>query len=320
MKREIKSINERFKIEDNCLKNKLILSKKIQYEISKTYILLINLNTCITEIAKILINKGFNIYLYDKEKISEKDITNNILLEKEDLGKSRLNIIYNKLIPLNATVSIHIVSNFNNLRDLKYVILGFKDYNTLRNYEEYFTRRNIYFYCINNSGILGFYYNNLSISSKNGDKIVIVDNNLFLKKSEKFFNDLKTNKKKPDKFILAIYLLELYFRKNVNKKDLIAEVKNDFLNFDKFSQKITFFEKYFSKIGCEYIFKDIEIMTFVKKFIVNFNKEFNPLSSLISEKVTNEIYNYITKKSIPKIGIITYDSDVESFDYNNFLD
>ena len=145
MKREIKSINERFKIEDNCLKNKLILSKKIQYEISKTYILLINLNTCITEIAKILINKGFNIYLYDKEKISEKDITNNILLEKEELGKSRLNIIYNKLIPLNATVSIHIVSNFNNLRDLKYVILGFKDYNTLCNYEEYFTRRNIFF-------------------------------------------------------------------------------------------------------------------------------------------------------------------------------
>ena len=304
----------------NSLKMKVMLPKKIQNQISSTRILLINLNSCITEIAKILINKGFNIYLYDKEKVTEKDIINNILIEKNDLGKSRLKTIYNKLITLTATVSINMVSDFNNLRDLKIVILGFRDYLTLCNYEEYFTRKNIYFYCINNSGILGFYYNNLLITYKNGEKNISVDNNLFLKKSEKFLHNLKIKKNKPDKFILSIFMLELYFRKNVNKKDLIKEMNNDYNNDDQFAKKMAFFEKYFSKIECEYIYKDNEIMSLLKKYIINFNNEFNPLCSMISENVTNEIYEYITKKKLPKVGFVTYDSDANEFDYTNFLE
>ena len=65
--------------ENEQLKEKIMLPKPIQQKISSTRILLINLNSCITEIAKIFINKGFNIYLYDTEKVSQKDVNNNFI-------------------------------------------------------------------------------------------------------------------------------------------------------------------------------------------------------------------------------------------------
>ncbi len=302
------------------LKEKAMLPKKIQQRISSTRILLINLNSCITEIAKILINKGFNIYLYDKEKVSQKDINNNFFLEKNDLGKSRLKAIYEKLVTLSATVSITMVNDFNNLRDLKITIAGFTDYNSLCTYEEFFTRKNIFFYSINNSGILGFYYNNLFINSRHGDKFADIDNMLFLKKSDKLLNDMKVNKTKPDKFHLSIFLLELYYRKNVDVKDIPKVMKEEYMNDYKFHKKMSFFEQYFRKIECEYIFRDKEIMSLLRRYIVNFNKEFNPICSMLSEIVCNEIYDYVIGKSLPRVGLITYDSENEIFDYNNLLE
>ena len=58
---------------------------------------------------------------------------------------------------------------------------------------------------------------------------------LFLKKSDKLLTDMKVNKTKPDKFHLSIFLLELYYRKNVNRKDLKkqTEEENSPENFKK---------------------------------------------------------------------------------------
>ena len=41
---------------------------------------------------------------------------------------------------------------------------------------------------------------------------------------------------------------------------------------------------------------------------------------MICENVTNDIYEYITKKKLPKVGFVTYDSDANVFDYTNFLE
>ena len=306
--------------ENEQLKEKIMLPKPIQQKISSTRILLINLNSCITEIAKILINKGFNIYLYDTEKVSQKDVNNNFFLEQTDLGKPRLKAVYEKLVTLSATVSITMVNDFNNLRDLKIAIAGFTDYNSLCIYEEFFTRKNIFFYSINNSGILGFYYNNLFINSRHGDKFADIDTMLFLKKSDKLLNDMKVNKTKPDKFLLAIFLLELYYRKNVDVKDIPKVMKEEYMNNYKFHKKLAFFEQYFRKIECEYIFEDKEIMSLIRRYIVNFNKEFNPICTMLSEIVSNEIYENVIGKKLPRCGIVTYDSENEIFDYNNLLE
>ena len=61
-------------------------------------------------------------------------------------------------------------------------------------------------------------------------------------------------------------------------------------------------------------------MSLLRRYIVNFNKEFNPICSMLSEIVCNEIYDYVIGKSLPRVGLITYDSENEIFDYNNLLE
>ena len=72
----IKNINKNdpnLKTNINNIKNYHIsmLSKQKQLSLNKNKILLINLTSSITEIARLFILGGFNIYLYDKEIINE---------------------------------------------------------------------------------------------------------------------------------------------------------------------------------------------------------------------------------------------------------
>lgn len=141
-----------------------------QSNLSKTKVLLMNLNTTMTELAKSLIYKGIHLYLYDsdaygnKSKITKKDVTNNYYLKKEDINKERIQVLYQQLIPLNISVSITILDDINNvslIRGLTIACVGFSTFKSMSYYEDYFTRKGIVFYCINNSGIFGFFYNNL---------------------------------------------------------------------------------------------------------------------------------------------------------------
>lgn len=148
--------------------------KKYQAKFSETYVLIMNLSTIMTELTKSLIYKGINIYLHDNDangnrrKITREDVTNNYYLKKEDIHKDRVQVLLQQLVPLNISVSITILDDINNIsqiRGLTIACVGFTTFKTMCYYEEYFTRKNIVFYCINNSGIYGFFYNNLKETS-----------------------------------------------------------------------------------------------------------------------------------------------------------
>ena len=167
-----------------------IIPKEYQSKITLSKILLVNLNATITELAKKLILKGFNIYLYDKGYITEKDITTNFYLNESDLGKERAKTILERLNHLSAVVSISIIEEISIAKDIKFACVGFRNFTELANYEEYFTRKEVIYYCINTSGIYGFYYNNIKVK-RNGD--VIIDPISFVKKSEAFLSNIKNN-------------------------------------------------------------------------------------------------------------------------------
>ena len=115
-----------------------MLSKQKQLQLNKNKILLINLTSCVTELARLLILAGFNIYLYDKEIINENDIKNNFFLKENDLGKNRIDVIYNYLMPLTPTVNITKIDDYTSIKDYKIAIVGFSNYFSLIEYEEYF--------------------------------------------------------------------------------------------------------------------------------------------------------------------------------------
>ena len=310
--------------QEKKMESEKMLSKSLQLKIAKSKILLINLTSSITELAKLLILKDFNIYLYDKEKVTENDVNNNIYIQKEDLGKKRIDVIYEHLIPLSNTVSITKIDDYMNIKDIKFAISGFSDYFNLIELEDYFTRKNIYFYSININGLYGFYYNNLDLKISHNRKDIIISP-VFLRKSDKFFKNNKIHYNEKDHLKTCIFLLELYYRKNVNKKDLKkqTEEENSPENFKKtenyFMKKILFIENYLKKMGFNSMVNNKELREYLIKFLINYNQEFNPICSMLANIVSNEIYNFVIEKELPKINITCYNSEIHKFDYTSFL-
>lgn len=296
-----------------------ILSKESQAKITHSKILIINLNTAMTELTKKLIEKGFNIYLYDKAKISQGDITTNYYLNEDDLGKDRAKTILERLNHLSAVASITIIDDISMAKDINIGCLGFRNFTELANYEEYFTRKNIIYYCVNTSGIYGFYYNNIKIT-KNGE--VVVDNLSFVKKSCNYLSQIKQNPHNLDKvdwLVYSIYLLELFYRKNVSKENLQSEMVNGNIDQKKFQKRLFYIENYFKLSKINLGQNKAKLMDILKKLIVNYNKEFNPICVMMGELVSSQIYNYIVSNSLPQTNIVTYNSEIESFDYLTFL-
>ena len=83
-----------------------------------------------TELAKILVHSGFNIYLHDTEIVSKLDANNNIFLSQDDIGKPRIDVLYEKLILVNSTVSVIKLKDITKVKDYKVAIAGFSDFDT----------------------------------------------------------------------------------------------------------------------------------------------------------------------------------------------
>ena len=229
------------------------LSQKMQLKFSQTKILLINLTSCITELCKLLITAGFNIYLHDAELISKTDSINNMFLSDDDINKSRLDVIYNKLISLNSTISVIKLKDITKVKDYKIAVVGFSDFETLMEYEEYFNRKGVIYLCVNTSGLYSFCYHNLSekiidnfFLDKN-KKIIESQNsnsNNFLKKENRFIQNGKINTEN-DGIIAAVFLMEIYFRKNIDKKLVKKVLKEELNNDSKFIKKMLFIASVF---------------------------------------------------------------------------
>lgn len=295
-----------------------IIPREYSTKISRNKILLINLNATITELAKRLILKGFNIYLYDKAKVTESDVSTNFYLTKEDLGQDRLTTVCNKLLHLSAVVSILPINDLSLAKELKIACVGFSNFAELSYYEEMFSRKDIIYYCINASGIYGFYYNNLQIV-KNQVKISPVN---FSKKVDNLLMKLKNEESFSDKenyLNYAAFLLELYYRKNISKADIKKEMEEEKTSQKAFQKRIFYIENYMKIHRIKSVQKNTEFMNTVKKFIINFNKEFNPICVMMGEIVSKEIFDFIIESNLPKPGITTYNSEKEDFDYASFL-
>ena len=325
-----------------------MLSKQKQLQLNKNKILLINLTSCVTELARLLIIGGFNIYLYDKEIINENDINNNMFLKKSDLGKNRIEVIYNYLMPLSPTVNITKINDYSLIKDYKIAILGFSNFLSLIEYEEYFNRKDILFFCLNSSGLYAFCYHNLNDKNckkfiekekkeeknklynykskdKEEEKIkedIFGKNNTiqptsFLKKSEKFFQTGKNYEK--DYLVFAIYLLEIYYKKNVDKKNIKKVIKNEMNGDNNFVKKMFFIENFLIQKQCFEVINNQKLMDTIKKFVVNFNREFNPICCIIAKKLFSTLFNFFKYNTIPKKTFITYNSDITDYDDETFL-
>ena len=307
--------------------NVSMLKNHIQLKLIQNKILLINLTSSMTELSKLLITAGFNIYLYDTEIITKNDAINNIYLTEEDIGKNRLDILYKKLILLNSTVSVIKLKDYTKVKDYKVAIVGFSDFNLLIQYEEYFNRRNIMFFCLNTSGLYGFCYHNLNkrivenFWSEKEEKIIEVQNlnsNNFLRKSEQILD--KENIKEKEAIIASVFLLEIYYRKNVNTKN-IKKVLNEELNVDaRFMAKIFFIENYLKQRRKTNFLNNQNMKETLRNLILNFNRELNPVCSIMAKKVFDTLFEIFKDKIYPKEIMITYSSDnLEEFDYNSFI-
>ena len=307
--------------------NVSMLKKHIQLKLIQNKILLMNLTSSMTELSKLLITAGFNIYLYDTENISKNDAINNIFLSEEDIGKNRLDTLYKKLISLNSTVSVIKLKDYTKVKDYKVVIVGFSDFNLLIQYEEYFNRRGIMFFCLNTSGLYGFCYHNLNNKivenfwAEKEEKIIEVqnsNNNNFLRKSEQLLE--KDNLKDKDVIIACIFLLEIYYRKNVNNKNIKKVLKDELNNDVNFMTKIFFIENYLKQRRKNTFLNNQYLKETLRNLILNFNRELNPVCSVMAKKVFETLFGIFKDKIFTKEIMITYTSEnLEDFDYNSFL-
>lgn len=60
-------------------------------------------------------------------------------------------------------------------------------------------------------------------------------------------------------------------------------------------------------------------MLTVKKFIMNFNREFNPICSVMAKQLFYTLFEFIFDGSFPKKTFVTYNSDETEYDKETFL-
>ena len=284
------------------------LSQSMQLKLSQSKILLINLTSCITELSKLLITAGFNLYIHDTELVSKTDAINNIFLSEDDIDKPRLDVIYNKLILLNSTISILKLKDITKVKD--------------------FNRKGVLYLCINTSGLYSFCYHNLTeknvehFCSDKNKKIIEAQNtnsNNFLKKENRFIQNGKINNEN-EGIIAAVFLMEIYYRKNIDKK-FIKKVLKDELNSDtKFIEKMYYIENYLKKLRKDGILNNQYFIESIRNLIINFNRELNPICSTMAKKIFEILFTIFKEQIFSKEIMFTYNSDnLRDFNYESFI-
>ena len=115
----------------------LKIRKSIQtiiIRLSNSRVMLLNLTSSVTELAKNLILSGVNVYLYDKNKkkknikVKDGDINSNFFLSKADLGKERIKVLIAKLSEINNFILVKESENFDKVEEYTSIIHGFSSF------------------------------------------------------------------------------------------------------------------------------------------------------------------------------------------------
>ncbi len=108
-----------------------------QSKLSNSHVLLINLNSTITELAKNLILSGINLYLYDKDKkgqnrnVTTEDMNSNYFLNLSHVGRERISILQTHLQNINQFTKVKEMGSLISLGDVHCVCIGFSSFKKL---------------------------------------------------------------------------------------------------------------------------------------------------------------------------------------------
>jgi len=119
-------------------RNIRLWGKENQIKLNQSYVLLINLNAAVTELAKNFVLSGVNLFLYDRIEnyiprlVELDDIKNNFYLDSEDLKAERGKVLKKKLSQINSYVRVEELNSLENLEgvNIQSACLGFRNFVT----------------------------------------------------------------------------------------------------------------------------------------------------------------------------------------------
>jgi molybdopterin/thiamine biosynthesis adenylyltransferase len=121
-------------------RNIRLWGKENQSKLNKSHVLLINLNTAISELAKNLILSGVNLYLYDKDssgnnhKISISDVNSNYFLSFDLIQAERVSELKTCFQKLNSYTEVKEIDSLDCLDDIHCVCIGFTNFQKMVKY------------------------------------------------------------------------------------------------------------------------------------------------------------------------------------------
>jgi ubiquitin-like 1-activating enzyme E1 A len=122
-------------------RNIRLWGKENQIKLNHSYVLLINLNSVITELAKNLVLAGVNLFLFDNNQneapqlISMEDVKNNFFINQDDIDKVRTSVLKERLNALNSYVKVEKLQQITeNLKKIQCACIGFSDFIQIVNY------------------------------------------------------------------------------------------------------------------------------------------------------------------------------------------
>ena len=84
--------------------------------------------------------------------------------------------------------------------------------------------------------------------------------------------------------------------------------------------KIFFIDNFLKKKRKINFLKDQYLKETLRNFIINFNRELNPVCAIMAKKIFDILFGIFKNRVFPKELMITYNSDnLEDFDYTNFI-
>ena len=270
-----------------------------QLKLMSSKVTIIGLNNSTCEIAKNLVLSGVQVFLYDKEIITNHDIEKNWFYSVNDIGKSKDEILTLKIKDMTKVVKVQILDELSP-EQTDIIITYLDDYEYLIALEKFLSNRKCKFYCVFSFDKYGaFYFRDFSLTERS------IENCLSAK-----FEDKEKYYKKNSGIILFSYILNLF----KNSSCIISDLTScyDFLS------NLKHFEKYKEVKNIIEVIKNLngKAEDFERNSYINF------VSTVIAGIVSLDIKKLITSEdNVQKNCEMSYfyDCNMQKGEYITFI-